>query len=181
MEVTFKNKAFMIKDVLCNWAKVNKPVDKYKAKNGEQEYSIELLISEEIVDTFEDNHINKKPASLADKNKKALRKGKEAPYPEDQEDLYALKLTSTSIWPDGKEKKIQVVKEGKVFTDNIGNGSTVDVIGAISKKPNDDGLYTVYLSKLNVKDLIPFEDSSDEFSFEVGNFDTFEDDDVDFD
>lgn len=176
MNIQFTQKQFLIKDVVCMWASVQQPKPKYKATNGEKEFSIELLVSEDIVDQLEANNINKKPASCKDKNKKAIKKGKEAPYSSELEDLYSLKLTSLSTWQDGKPKEIKVVKDKKPFKDNIGNGSVVDVIATIGKA-NSDGLHTVYLQAVNVKELVEYE-AGDSLDFETD--DDFGDDDIDF-
>ena len=171
-------KQFIIKGITSYWAKVQTAVPKYK-KPDEKQYEITLIIDEDTVDAMDDASFNKQPTLISTKNKKDLKKKGEASYPAEYEDQYLLKLTSPDKWPDGKDKPIKVVMDGKPFADNIGNGSVVDVIGRIGKK-NDDGLYTVYLEKVNVTELVEYEDG-EEFDFETKDeFKDFDDDDISF-
>jgi len=167
-------KQFIIRDVLCTWAKVHTPTLKYKSVD-QKEYSIELLINEATVDAIEDANLNKAPTSIKTKNKKAMKKKGEPSYPVEYEELYALKLATPSIWPDGKEKKLKVTMDGRELAEDIGNYSTVSVICRIGKK-NDEGLSAVYPEAINVTDLVEYE-GGDEFSFDS---EPVEEDDIQF-
>lgn len=169
-------KQFILKGVPAYWAKVSTPTPKYKDPDN-KEYSITLVISEETMDMMDSNSFNKQPTHIAAKNKKDLKKKGEASYPAEMEDDYLLKLTTSDKWPDGKEKKVKVVMNKEVFTDNIGNGSIVDVIGRIGKA-NADGLNTVYLEAVNVVELVEYEDGNEfEFETDESDFGMKEDDD----
>jgi hypothetical protein len=170
-------KQFIIKDVLAYWAKVHTPGLKYKTTTNEKEFSMTLVISEDTVDALSDNNLNKAPTSIATQNKKDLKKKGEASYPAELEDDFLLKLASPALWPDGKSKVIKVVMNKEVFTENIGNGSLVDVICHVGKA-NDEGLSAVYLESINVKELIEYED---EFEFEEAEASgSIDDDDLSF-
>lgn len=176
-------KQFLIKGATAYWAKVQKPVPKHKAKNGEMQYEIKVFVTEAIVDQMDAASLNKAPPSIADKNKKSMKKKGEVAYPVEFDDMFELSLASSSTWADGKPKDLAVVKDNKPFKDNIGNGSIVDVIGYIGKQ-NDEGLHTVYLDKVKVVTLVEYEGDAD-FDFDIsGDEDDFggvdDDDDTPF-
>lgn len=188
--IKFNSKQMMITNATAYWIKVFAPEQKYKAEKGVMEYSLQVLVPEEVVDALADNEVNKKPSTVKDKNKATIKNAKKAGkepilYPEQYEDLYVLTLASLAKWPDGKDKAIKVAMNGKIFNGMAGNETVVDVICELGKDYGDGR--PAYLSEVNIKDLVEVDASKapdpDAFGFEADNEDfgeDFESDDVPF-
>lgn len=156
-------KQFKLFNVPVYWAQIQTPVPKYKKPN-ELEFAMNTLIEEDILEQLEENNINKSPKQVKAKNKARQRKGKEPSYGSKYDSFYDLNLTSPATWRDGTPRHIVVLKDSKPFYDLVGNESICDVVCRIGRA-NDDGLRTIYLEKVIVKDLVEYE-NDDEFAEE---------------
>lgn len=158
-----------IKNCIAYYASVQKPKNKYKAQNGEQEYSVTVFFDEAAKEALDDLGLNKEfKLAGKDKNKKRAIKFPLDVYTE-CEGLYGATFTLPSKTKEGKPRKPVVVwdgvnnseevlgeakRGGELCPENIGNGSIISI--KLSTYKNEDGALNSSINTLAIKNLVAF-------------------------
>lgn len=148
--------------------------------NDDGKYSTQIVLTEKQVDELLEAGFNKDPKSIADKEKAAQRNAKKKGteyregYPDESQEDYVLNL-ATNAFINGKPVKLPVTMNGAVFEEAIGAGSTLDILCQRAMTSKGESLF---LHKVDVKDLVPVAGGSDEF--EIGGVAQLDDEFDDF-
>lgn len=149
-----------IKNVVMYHARVAEPVDKYKGKDGEQEYNVTVFVDEASKDKLEELDVNKNFFEVdVDTITKGKRKG-EVKYSSETyegcEGMFGFTISLPSKTKAGKDAFVTVVDaQGKKLDALIGNGSKGNVKCMVWT--NEDEQLNLRLNLLHVLDLVPYE------------------------
>lgn len=176
-----------IKNAIFYYAKVARPVDKYKGKAGEQEYSVTLFVDEATKNDLEALPVNKTFAEVdVDKIKKGPNRGNVKYSSEDYEGcegLFGFTVNKPFISKSGKKQFVTVIDSTGEGIDkgSVGNGSK-GTLKAMTWK-NEDEEYNLRIDLLMITDLVEYtadgtiEDSELGVSYSTSNKSTESDDD----
>jgi hypothetical protein len=154
-----------IKGATAYWAKVQEP--QTNQFSGEKEYSITLFVDAEDAATLEDDVKLNKAILEAHKGKNTKRK---VAYPEDyypnEGGKFGIKLSMKEFAKSGRKNTMTIVDaEGEEFTDNIGNGSTVNIKFS-GYRNNDDLLCVTSIGIVQVTDLVEYTSGGGDAAFD---------------
>ncbi len=159
MEVKIKkenNFEFLyLKGVPVYFAKVHSPVFKYQSTEH-KEYSLNVFLSKKVTEALENTIlVNKELKEVG----VGLNKKRKIKYPLDtfpgMDGLFGMNLSSPEFSGSGASSAIAVIKDNKIFKENIGNGSICDIKCLGWRNPDD--LLNLRLQIVVVKDHIPYE------------------------
>jgi len=151
------------------YACVHEPRLKFKS-DDEYEYSATAFVDEDMMTKLMDDiKLNKELKQVGvDKNKKRNYKYPLSSQDEEGRDtydayegMYGISLNCPSVTKAGKERKVKVIDVDKEpIAYNVGNGSICNL--KLFAYRNQDDLLNVQLDTVQVVELIPYEDKSED-------------------
>lgn len=162
---TLETANLYIKNVKVFFASVHEPIKKWQSED--REYKMTAFVDEATKDQLLDEvMVNKNFLQVGvDKTSKPPRKIKYPLSSQAEEGktnydlvdgLWGFNLTKPEFSKKGNKMFVNVIdKEGKPFTENVGNGSVVNV--KLFGYKNRDGQLTVTLDTIQVVEHVPYE------------------------